>query len=150
MLLCVYFCFDIVSLSGIRLCSYQKRFNFSLKFPFFNYVKVLSSIIFLDCRLIDPSTCFSSHFCFLVILVCCFCFLYCLWWMQSVCLCAFYIVFEPLYRCIDAFLNVGMSSSSSFSWHIEFVWDVGPYASSWVFLFIIIIIINPLEFFPSA
>ena len=39
----------------------------------------------------------------------------------------FYVVFESLYRCVDAIFNAGKSSSP--------LWDVMPYAWSLVFLF---------------
>ena len=40
-----------------------------LKFPFLSHVKVFSSEMLFISRLKRPKSCFSSHFCFLVIVI---------------------------------------------------------------------------------
>ena len=56
-----------------------------LRFLFLSYVQVFLCEISLVCRFKCPCSCFSSHFCSLVILFCwCPCCLYCFWSLLSV------------------------------------------------------------------
>ena len=68
-----------------------------------------------------PSSCFSSHFCFLVIIVLLFLVLSVLFLVAVINLHPRYVVFESLYRSVNAVFNAGKSSSSFFSWHIQSV-----------------------------
>ena len=62
----IYFCFNIVRPHGIVLCCSEKRFSFSL---ILSHVQVFSCDISLICSLKYPYSCFSPHFCFLVIVL---------------------------------------------------------------------------------
>ena len=81
-----------------------------LRFPFLSHVNVFLCEISLVCRLKYPYSCFSSHFCFLVIVVL---LIFMLPVLQLVFLCTFYVGFESSYWCIDAIFNVVESSFSS-------------------------------------
>ena len=101
-------------------CAAVRRDSVSpLRFPFFIHVQVFSCEISLICHLKYSYNCFSTHFCFLVILL-----LIIVWFVSflvvviSLSLLFFYVVFESSYRCIDAVFNAGESSSIFFSWHI--------------------------------
>ena len=51
-------------------CAAMKRDSVCLlRFPFLSYIHVFSCEMSLVIRLNSPSSCFSSHFCFLVIVV---------------------------------------------------------------------------------
>ena len=68
----------------------------------------------LKCRLKCPYSCFSFHFCFLVIVVLVDAYVVCI--VSGCCnpssSALHYVVLESLYRCIDAILNAGESASS--------------------------------------
>ena len=64
---CVLSYFDIISPNSVVLCCGQKRISFSLKVSL-SY-QVLSCEILLACHLKWPYSCFSTHFCFLIIFV---------------------------------------------------------------------------------
>ena len=59
----MYFCLNIVGPYVVVLCCHQKRFSLSKSFPFF----AMSRSSRVRFRL--SVSCFSSHFCFLVIIV---------------------------------------------------------------------------------
>ena len=65
----VYFCFNIISSYRIVFCCYLKRFSLFLNVSFRSQVQVFTSEIFWIRRLKYPYSCFSSHFCFVVIVV---------------------------------------------------------------------------------
>ena len=73
---------------------------------------------------------FSCYFCSVVACVVCIVFVRS---NQSSSV-LFYVVFQLLYRCFDAILNAGESSSSFFSLHIQSTSSPGykPYTLSWV------------------
>ena len=50
-------------------CAIRRDSVSLLKFPFLSYVQVFSCEISTVCRLKCPYSCFSPHFCFLVIIV---------------------------------------------------------------------------------
>ena len=90
-----------------------------LGFPSLGYVHDFSCEMSLVCCLKCPYSCFSFHFYFPVI------------FSVDPCVVSivsgdcnqsssvlFYLVFQSLYRCINAILNNGKSSSSFFPWHI--------------------------------
>ena len=93
---------------------------------FLSHVHVFSNEISLVCRLKCRYSCFSSHFCFLVIFVPLMFVLSVLFLVDLIRLPPrfFYVVFLSLYRCIDAILNAGKSYSSFFSWHIQTVYVI--------------------------
>ena len=126
-------------------CAAIIKYSVSLiKFPFLNYVQFFSCDISLVHLLKYPYSWFSSG-CFLLLLLllspyfCCLflCCQYYFWSLYSVFCALLSVVFETLYRCIDAIINAGMSSSS-FLTHIvclRHLCDVRPYVLSWVFLY---------------
>ena len=109
---------SILALIGLVLmvvsCAAIKRDSVSLlKFLFLRHVQVFSSEMLFISRLKRHQSCFSSHFCFLVI-------------VHSVvqrvvsivsygCNQSFFVLFsvvlESLYQCINAIFNAGKSSS---------------------------------------
>ena len=82
------------------------------RFSFLINVQVFSCEISLVCRLKCPNNCFSSHLCFLVIVVLLILVLYVFDRCNQSFFPLFYVVFESSYRCIDSILNAGQSSSS--------------------------------------
>ena len=90
---------------GVLLCSY-----------FLSHIQVFSCEMLRNSGLKCPQSCFPSHFCFLVIVI----LLVFVWSILFLVACnqypaLFYVVFESLYRCINAVFNTGKSSSSFFS-----------------------------------
>ena len=66
----IYSCFGMIGSYGVVLFYYKERFSLSLlRFFFLRHVQVFSCEILLICCLKRPWNCFSSHFCFLVIVV---------------------------------------------------------------------------------
>ena len=93
---------------------------FLLKFPFLSHVQVLSCEMLFISRLNRPESYLPSHFCFLVIVIL-FSIVLAVSFLMAVISppsCFLYIVFESLYRCINAVHNAGKYSSSVFSWNI--------------------------------
>ena len=94
-------CFHVVGFNGVVLpCSSLLEWDFV-------------------CRLKCPHSCFcplflSIYFCSAVDCVVCIVFDGCNQFSSAL----VYVVFESLYRCINAILNAGEFSSSFFSWHI--------------------------------
>ena len=87
-----------------------------LKFPFLSHFQDFSCEISLVCCLKYPYKCFSSQFLFSYYSYSVVClFLFFLVTVISLSLLFFNVVFDSLYRCIEAILNAGMSSSSFFS-----------------------------------
>ena len=116
-------------------CAPINRFSFSWRFLFLSHVQDFSCEISLVSHL-KYLYIFSSHFCFLVIVV----LLMLVFFIKEVIkisLLFFYIVFSSLYRCINAIFNVCKSSSSFFldTFCLRHFWIVLPYAFAWVFLF---------------
>ena len=86
-----------------------------LMVKFLSHVQDFSSEISLVCRLKYPYSSFSSYFYFLVIFVLLMHVLRVLFLVVVIINpIHFYVIFESLYRCIDAVLNASESSSSSF------------------------------------
>ena len=54
---------------GVVSCCYQERFSFHLKVSFFSHVQISSCEMSLICGLKYSYSCFSSHFCFLLIFI---------------------------------------------------------------------------------
>ena len=124
-------CCFVLLLEGIQFLS---------SFPFLSHVQVFSCEISLVCRLKYPYSCFSSHFCFLVIFVL-------LMFVLSV---LFQVIVNSLPRrfLCSLLVIVSMHRRSLECWQVLFLlifltrtvclrhrWDVRPYASSWVFPF---------------
>ena len=68
MLHLIYFCLDIV-LMALFCVAIGRDLDFLLWFPVLSHVQVFSWEILLVCLLKYPYSCFSFHFCFLVIFV---------------------------------------------------------------------------------
>ena len=130
----------------VLFCAAIRRDSVSLsRFPFFSHVQVLLWEISFVWRLKYSYSCFSSHFCFLVIfssldlLVVCIVSGSC---DQSSSM-LFSVIFELLYRCINVIFNTGKSSSSVFFFFFFFahtvcqrnLWDIRLYEWSLVFFF---------------
>ena len=91
-----------------------------LKFPFPSHVQVLSCEMLFISRLKRPMELFSSPFLFPS---CCHSVIYRVVSIVSdgrnqSSFVFFYVVFESLYRCVNAVFDAGKSSSSLFSWYI--------------------------------
>ena len=96
-------------------------------FSFPSHAQLFSGGISLVYRLKYPCSCFTSHFCFLVIVILLI-FSQPMLFLGRVinCSCLFVYIFDSSYQCIDAILNTDESSSSSssssssfFSGHIK-------------------------------
>ena len=121
-------------------CAAIKRDSVSLlRFSFLIHVQVFSCKISLACRLKCPYSCFSSHFCFLVIFGLLTLVLLILSLVAAISLSPrfFYIVFLSLYRDIDVILNTGVFFHLLFSTHTvcqHHLWDVRYYYYYFQFL----------------
>ena len=129
----------MVGPDGVVLFCYKKRFNLSLKVlpshPVWDFA-CLSLEIFMQL--------FSSHFCFLAIVVLLIFVLF-LFAVINLSLLLFNVVFEVSYRCIDAIFNTRESSSSFFTRHILSKSSLGCKD-----LCIIISFLPFVEVFPSS
>ena len=112
-----------------------------LRFPFFIHVYVFSCAMLLISRLKRPLSCFSSNFCFLVIVVLLILVFLVLFLLAVVSLSPCFSM-QSISRCIYAStLSLMLSSpfSAFFSWHIQSVDVISgmlmPYVWSLVFLF---------------
>ena len=115
---CVLSILALIWLVLMALFCYARDSVSLLRFPFLSHVYVFSSKMSPVSRLKHPYSCLSSRFCFLVISV-----LLVLVSIVSVgCNQSSFafscIVFESLYRCINAVFNAGKSSFFFFSWYI--------------------------------
>ena len=91
-----------------------------LRFSFLGCVHIFSCEMLLISYLKHPQSCFSSHFCFLVIVILLVLVLSVLFLVAVISLlpCFRYVVFKSLYWYINIVFNTSKSSSSLFSWHI--------------------------------
>ena len=89
-----------------------------LKCPFLSHVQVSLCEILLGCCMKYPYSCFSSYFCFLVIIFLLIMMLAMLVTIIRLSLFSFYVVINSLYWCIHAIFSTAESSSSFLSRHI--------------------------------
>ena len=118
---CVSFILALTSLILMALfyASIRKYTVSHLRFSFLSHVQVFSWETLLFCRLKCPYSCFSSHFCFLVIFISSMLVFSVLFLVAVINLpLPFLCVIQSFYRLIDAILNTGKYSSSFFSWHL--------------------------------
>ena len=127
-----------------------------LRFPFLCHVQVFSCEIMPYCHLKYPYNCFSSHFCFLVIIV-----------LLNHVLFVFTVISLSLFffmkssRClIDVSTQYLMLAGSLPPFFLDIymaclchLWYVRPYASSWVFLssglLVEVLLLSTLRMVPS-
>ena len=139
-LLRLIYCFAMVGPYGVVLCCYQNRFSFSLKVSL-SYPRPGFLVWDITCLSLKTSAelfffplLFSNYLHSADPRVVRIVFGGCDQSFSSL----FYVVFESLYRCVNAVFNDGKFSSFLFSWHIvcqRHFRNVSSYAWSLVFLF---------------
>ena len=122
-------------------CATIRRDSVSLlRFPFLNHAHIFSCVMLFISRLKRPWSCFSSHFCFLIIVVLLVLmlsvsFLVAVINPSCVFLCSLRVVVSMRQRCIRCWQVLFLTS---FLIHIvcqRHLWDVLPYVWSLVFFF---------------
>ena len=133
----IYFPFNIVNTYGVVLSCYQNKFSFSQSFFFPRHVQVFScEISFVRC-LKYLCNCFSSHFCFLVVVLLII-ILSVLFLVSIISLCSFLhslrvvVLMHPHYlQCCQVLFFLLFLTRRVYLYHLS---DVRPYTSSLIFL----------------
>ena len=107
----------LMALFSVAIRSYSVSL---LKFSFLSHVHFFACQMLLISRLKRPCNCFSSRFCFLVIVVL-FVFSTVLGGSNQSFSALLYFIFKSFYWCVNAVFNASKYFSSFFSLHIESV-----------------------------